>query len=271
MQSNALTDLKFGINHLQFRSKRDLVECLTTTEPPGSAAAESSRRWRQRDRPILAYGLMLVVAVSLVLNYFIKFPTFPDEAAASFRQYCDKRLPLQIETSDAADAWNATLRLKGSPFAVRTLDPATYTLKGGRAQRVLNRKSSWCAYQGAAQYPVRLPNASGQSGGIACRRGDSLGSRAQLSHLRAARSNGCILAGEKHLLRVDLGCICRRNNSACPSQCEGLSGTRVGTTVCQCSDFATHAIISCSRSADQALGGLGPLRISFIACRKKPG
>ncbi len=41
----------------------------------------------ERDRPILAYGLMLLAAVSLVLNYFIKFPTLPDETAASFREY----------------------------------------------------------------------------------------------------------------------------------------------------------------------------------------
>jgi len=116
-------------------------------EPPGSAAAEASRRWRQRERPILAYGLMLVAAVSLVLNYFIKFPTFPDEAVASFSQYCDRRLPLQVETSDALTL-NCYFAAKGIPFANRTLDPAVYTLKGGRSQQVLNRKSSWCAYQG---------------------------------------------------------------------------------------------------------------------------
>jgi hypothetical protein len=117
------------------------------TEPPGSAATETSRRWRQRDRPIFAYGLMLVAAVSLVLNYFIKFPTFPDEAATSFRQYCGGMLPLQIETSDAATL-ERYFAAEGVPFAVRTLDRAAYTLKGGRAQRVLNRKSGWCAYQG---------------------------------------------------------------------------------------------------------------------------
>ena len=117
------------------------------TEPPGSAATETLRRWRQRDRPIFAYGSMLVAAVSLVLNYFIKFPTFPDEAAASFRRYCDGMLPLQIKTSDAATLEHH-FEAEGVPFAGRTLDPATYTLKGGRAQRVLNRKSSWCAYQG---------------------------------------------------------------------------------------------------------------------------
>ena len=117
------------------------------TEPLSSAAAESSRRWRQRDRPILVYGLMLAFAVSLVLNYFIKFPTFPEDAAVSFRQYCASKLPLQIETSDAATL-ERYFAAEGVPFAVRTLDPATYTLKGGRAQRVLNRKSSWCAYQG---------------------------------------------------------------------------------------------------------------------------
>jgi len=117
------------------------------TEPLGSAAAESSRRWRQRDRPILAYGLMLALAVSLVLNYFIKFPTFPEDAAASFRQYCASKLPLQIETSDAATL-ERYFAAAGVPFAVRTLDPAVYTLKGGSAQPLLNRRSSLCAYQG---------------------------------------------------------------------------------------------------------------------------
>ena len=116
-------------------------------EPPGSAAAEASRRWAQRERPILAYGLMLVAAVSLVLNYFIKFPTFPDEAVASFSQYCDRRLPLQVETSDARTL-SCYFAAEGIPFVDRTLDPAVYTLKGGRTQQVLNRKSSWCAYQG---------------------------------------------------------------------------------------------------------------------------
>ena len=117
------------------------------TEPLGSAAAESSRRWRQRDRPILAYGLMLAAAVSLVLNYFIKFPTFPEDAAASFRRYCTSKLPLQIETRDA-ETLERYFAAEGVPFAVRDLDPAAYTLRGGRAQRMLNRKSSWCAYQG---------------------------------------------------------------------------------------------------------------------------
>jgi hypothetical protein len=102
------------------------------TAPPGSAATETSRRWQQRDRPIFAYGLMLVAAVSLVLNYFIKFPTFPDEAAASFRRYCDGMLPLQIETSDAATL-ERYFAAEGVPFAVRTLDKVTHTLKGGRA------------------------------------------------------------------------------------------------------------------------------------------
>jgi anti-sigma factor RsiW len=90
---------------------------------------------------------MLVAAVSLVLNYFIKFPSFPDETAASFRRYRDRKLPLQIETSDAATL-ERYFAAEGVPSAVRTLDPAAYTLKGGRAQRVLNRKSSWSAYQG---------------------------------------------------------------------------------------------------------------------------
>jgi len=116
-------------------------------ESPGSAAAASSRRWLRRDRPILAYGFMLLAAVILVLNYFIKFPTLPDEAVASFREYSEKKLPLQIETADAVKL-ERYFAAEGAPAAVRVLDPATYTLKGGRVQRMLNRNSSWYAYQG---------------------------------------------------------------------------------------------------------------------------
>jgi hypothetical protein len=112
----------------------------------GDGAPESSELWRQRDRPILAYGLMLVAAVSLVLNYFIKFPTLPDEAVARFREYCDNRLPLQIETSDTAVLERHFEAEKA--FPVRLLDSATYTLKGGGLQRMRNRKCSWCAYEG---------------------------------------------------------------------------------------------------------------------------
>ena len=117
-------------------------------EPLGSVATESSRRWRQRDRPILAYGLMLGAAVSLVLNYFIKFPTFPEDTAASFRSYCAGKLALQIETSDPT-MLERYFAAEGVPVAVRALDPAAYTLKGGSARRVLNRRSSLCAYQGS--------------------------------------------------------------------------------------------------------------------------
>jgi len=52
----------------------------------------------------MVYGLMLLVAVILVLNYFIKFPTLPDEAAASFCAFREKKLELQIETSDVKEA-----------------------------------------------------------------------------------------------------------------------------------------------------------------------
>jgi hypothetical protein len=118
-----------------------------STESAGSAGAASSRRWLLRDRPILGYGLMLLAAVVLVLNYFIKFPTLPEEAAASFRAYSQRRLPLQIETADAVRLERYFVA-EGAPAKVRVLDPATYTLKGGRVQRMLNRKSCWYVYQG---------------------------------------------------------------------------------------------------------------------------
>jgi len=118
-----------------------------TASSAESDTSISLRRWRQRDRPILAYGLMLLAAVSLVLNYFIKFPTLPDEAAVSFRLYRDKRLPLEIETNDARKlAWY--FEASAVPFPAEILDPAAYTLQGGRVHRVLNRRTSWTAYQG---------------------------------------------------------------------------------------------------------------------------
>jgi hypothetical protein len=115
-------------------------------ELPGYSAA-SSRLWLRRYRPILAYGFMLLAAVILVLNYFINFPTFPDDAVARFREYRDKNLPLQIETSEATTL-DRYFAAEGIPGSGRTLDPATCTLKGGRVQRVLNRKGRWYAYHG---------------------------------------------------------------------------------------------------------------------------
>ena len=117
------------------------------SESPRSAIAASSRRWASRDRPILAYGFMLFAAVILVLNYFIKFPTLPEEAAANFHAFRDKKLELQIETADAMKLERFVVT-EGVPFVVRSLDGATYTLKGGRIQRLRNRKSCWTVYQG---------------------------------------------------------------------------------------------------------------------------
>ena len=117
-----------------------------------SSDGTSSVLWLRRDRPILAYGLMLFAAVCLVLNYFIKFPTFLDEAVASFREYRDKKMSLQIETSDPLKL-ERYFAAEGAPFAVRSLDPAIYILKGGRVHRMLNRKSCWYVYQGQGNTP----------------------------------------------------------------------------------------------------------------------
>ncbi len=132
-----------------------------TESSASSATSISLRRWKQRDRPILAYGLMLLAAVSLVLNYFIKFPTLPDEAAASFREYRDKRLPLQIETSDARTL-ERYFEASGVFFPVKIPDPAAYTLKGGRVHRVLNRRTSWTAYQGRRKQSIRFSSVQGR-------------------------------------------------------------------------------------------------------------
>jgi len=105
-----------------------------------------SRRWLRRDRPILAYMLLLFMAVVLVLNYFIKLPTLPEEAVVSFRAYRANRLPLHFETSDSMKL-SRYFAVGGTPFAVRNLDPATYTLKGGRVHKALNRRSYWYAYE----------------------------------------------------------------------------------------------------------------------------
>jgi hypothetical protein len=117
----------------------------------GSGSSTSLRRWQERDRPILAYGLMLFAAVSLVLNYFIKFPTLPDETAASFREYLGKRLSLHIET-DEAKILERYLEAGGLFFPLQILDSRMYTLKGGRVHRVLNRKAGWIVYQNAEKH-----------------------------------------------------------------------------------------------------------------------
>ncbi len=94
---------------------------------------------------------MLLAAVSLVLNYFIKFPTLPDETAASFREYLNKRLSLQIETNEARTL-ERYFEARGSFCRLQILDSPMYTLKGGHVLRVLNRKASWIVYQSAEKH-----------------------------------------------------------------------------------------------------------------------
>ena len=117
----------------------------------GSGSSTSLRRWKERDRPVLAYGLMLFAAVGLVLNYFIKFPTLPDETAASFREYLDERLSLQIETNETKTL-ERYFEARGLFFPLQILDSRMYTLKGGHVHRMLNRKASWIVYQNAEKY-----------------------------------------------------------------------------------------------------------------------
>jgi hypothetical protein len=94
---------------------------------------------------------MLFAAVSLVLNYFIKFPTLPNETASSFREYLDRRLSLQIETNEAKTLEHY-FEARGLFFPLQILDSAMYTLKGGHVHRVLNRKAGWIVYQNAEKH-----------------------------------------------------------------------------------------------------------------------
>jgi hypothetical protein len=134
------------LDNLGYFHLKTLPEMSHGSDLPGHTGA-SSQLWLRRDRPILAYGFMLLAAVILVLNYFIKFPTFPDDVVAGFREYRDRNLPLQIETSDAATLERYFVA-EGVPVSERRLDLATCTLKGGGVQRALNRKGCWLAYQG---------------------------------------------------------------------------------------------------------------------------
>jgi hypothetical protein len=106
-----------------------------------------SMRWSQRDRPIMMYGFMLLVAVILVLNYFIKFPTLPDEAFAYFQEYREGKLPLQVKTADGVRL-ERYFANEGISFGIRSLDHPGVTLKGGCVQQFLNHKACTYVYQG---------------------------------------------------------------------------------------------------------------------------
>jgi anti-sigma factor RsiW len=104
--------------------------------------------WSRRNRPILAYGFLLFVAVVLVFNYFIKFPTLPSEVANDFRSYQRGDLPVQLETVDFR-AMEQYFAARGVPFPTRVFDLGmmNYRLVGGRVHQLVNRKSALFVYQ----------------------------------------------------------------------------------------------------------------------------
>src|SRR5262245_54105910 len=116
-------------------------------EPSNRTDMAISLRWSRRDRPIMMYGFMLLVAVMLVLNYFIKFPTLPDEAFAYFQEYRERKLPLQVETADGATLERYFAK-EGIFFGIPSLDHPGVTLKGGCVQQFLNHKACTYVYQG---------------------------------------------------------------------------------------------------------------------------
>ena len=151
--SDEAIELKSGIRTSWNRTSMSQLQ-----GPAGSGTSTSSRRWKERDRPILVYGLMLLAAVSLVLNYFIKFPTLPDETAASFREYLTRGCRWRSRPT-TPELWSATLKREGCFRRLQILDSAMYTLKGGHVHRVLNRKASWIVYQNAEKRSIRLSSA----------------------------------------------------------------------------------------------------------------
>lgn len=104
--------------------------------------------WRQRNRPILACGFLLLIAVVLVLNYFVKTPTLPGEVAGDFRNYRSGSLSVQLETADVK-AMEKYFAEQGVPFATRVFDLGmmNYRLMGGRVHQLLNRKSALFVYE----------------------------------------------------------------------------------------------------------------------------
>ena len=114
---------------------------------PASVTTPSTKQWLRRDRPLLVYGLMLLVAVSLVLNRFIPVSSLPDEAMTALREYRNRRQPLQLETAETVEL-ERYFALEGVPSAVPNPDSARYTLKGGSVRRMINRKACWSAFVG---------------------------------------------------------------------------------------------------------------------------
>lgn len=114
------------------------------TEKPASA-----NLWSRRDRPVLAYGFLLLLAVVLVLNYFIKSPALPAEVASDFSSVKSGNLAVPFETSDVK-AMERYFADHGVPFATRVFDLGmmNYRLAGGRVHHLVNRKSALFVYRG---------------------------------------------------------------------------------------------------------------------------
>ncbi|MBM3804099.1 MAG: hypothetical protein FJW26_17510 [Acidimicrobiia bacterium] len=115
--------------------------------PAGREPSTPATRWTKRDRPILAYCAMLFAAVALVLNYFIKFPGFPEEAVASFLAFRAEARSLRSGAASTAQL-QPGFGADSACSSVLVLEDASFTLVNARVARILNRRSCWQAYRG---------------------------------------------------------------------------------------------------------------------------
>lgn len=138
-------------SHLEER----LLDALDREDQDRSGEEATVSLWARQQRPILAYGLMLLIAVVLVLNYFIHSPTLPDEVASDFGKYKSERLSLQFRSSDVT-AMEKYFAEQQIPFRTRVFDLGMmkYPLVGGRVHQLINRRSALFAYQGESNKVV---------------------------------------------------------------------------------------------------------------------
>jgi hypothetical protein len=90
---------------------------------------------------------MLFAGVALVLNYFIKLPSFPEEAVASFRAYRAETRSLHVGAAGTAELPRG-FGADAACSSVRISD-GSFTLVSVRVDRILNRRSCCQAYRGS--------------------------------------------------------------------------------------------------------------------------
>lgn len=126
-----------------------LLEALDRENRDASSERARFSLWAGQQRPILAYGWMLLIAVVLLLNYFIHSPTLPGEVASDFGKYKSERLSLRFRTPDVK-TMEKYFAEQGVPFQARVFDLGmmNYRLIGGRVHQLINRRSALFVYQG---------------------------------------------------------------------------------------------------------------------------